>query len=244
MKEEIVYIHFETVDSTNNWVKAHAGQLDPHALSCISAASQTAGRGRFKRTWISPKGENIYATFFLTIPKEASYLANLGQILGYSCVEVLRKLGFSPELKWPNDILLRRKKVAGILVEALSVKEGLGIVLGIGINVNTEQEILEIIDRPAISLQQVQKKPWKREQILQALAVCFRENFLILCEKGFSYFHPLFEEILAYKGERIQCSEGPYIIEGVCKGVSVEGFLKLTLDSGEERMLHSGEIIF
>lgn len=240
---KVTYIHFETLDSTNNWVKQHAHIFDPHHLSCVTARKQTAGRGRFKRSWLSPKGENIYATFFLTVPFQAPYLANLGQILGYSCYKMLKKKDFKPQLKWPNDILLEGKKVAGILTEAISLKEYIGVALGIGINVDTDQALLETIDRPAISLAQISQKKWKWKELLEALSQELVVNIALLKKDGFKVFQASFEKALAYKDKRITCVEGEKKIQGVCRGVTAQGFLRVEINSGKEIEVSSGEIL-
>src|ERR1700722_12425114 len=112
MRKNIFYFHFDTIDSTNTWAKKNARTLDPDHLTCITAQEQTAGRGRFKRAWTADRAQNILATLFFTLPKDSPILLNLGQILSLSCVKVLEKRGFSPQIKWPNDLLLSGKKVA------------------------------------------------------------------------------------------------------------------------------------
>src|SRR5690348_7786351 len=116
-QKKIHYIHFDTIDSTNTWAKQHASSLDPEVLTCITTQAQTAGRGRFSRKWISPKGKNICATLYFTVPQDYPHVANLAQLLSLSCVQVLKSRGFDPQIKWPNDILLEKKKVGGVLCE-------------------------------------------------------------------------------------------------------------------------------
>jgi len=113
--KSISYIHFDTIDSTNTWAKNNAKTLDPDQITCITALEQTAGRGRWLRKWISPKGQNIYATIYFCLSKNCKQLSNVGQILSLSCAKVLKSKGFLPQIKWPNDLLLEKKKVAGVL---------------------------------------------------------------------------------------------------------------------------------
>src|SRR5690242_2426664 len=95
--KNIYYIHFDSIDSTNTWTKKNAATLDPDQLTCVTALEQTAGRGRFFRKWLSPKGQNIYASFFFCLPADCPYIINLGQVLSLSCITVLKKKGFSPK---------------------------------------------------------------------------------------------------------------------------------------------------
>jgi BirA family transcriptional regulator, biotin operon repressor / biotin---[acetyl-CoA-carboxylase] ligase len=169
MHENIDFIHFTTLDSTQTWAKRHAESLDPHRITCVTAEHQTAGVGQFKRRWFSPKGGNIHATFYFTLPKDSLLLTHLAQLMSLSCAKVLRAKGFQPEMKWPNDLLLAKKKVAGILCELLSLQDDWGILLGIGINLNMSEEHLQQIDQPATSLAQNSGRTWKVEEILPPL---------------------------------------------------------------------------
>lgn len=240
--KNICYIHFDTIDSTNTWAKKHAHSLDPDQLTCITALEQTAGRGRFFRKWISPKGENIYATLYFQIPKGWPYLVNLSQVLSLSCISVLKKKEFQPQVKWPNDILLEGKKVAGILCETISADDHTGVILGIGINVNMSNEMLNAIDQPATSLSQLTGRIWTLEQILEPLLKQFLNDLQTLEEKGFAPFHSLYEELLAYKGEVISCSDGIQTIKGICHSVNPDGRLNLLLPDGTLKTLSAGEI--
>src|SRR6185436_13745053 len=160
---KIHYITLDSVDSTNNWVKSHLADLKP--LTCVTAEEQTAGRGRFKRHWISPRGENIYASLYLTVPLGSGYLPNLGQIMAFACAKVLRGLGLKALLKWPNDILIQDKKIAGVLTETVTKDDEIGVILGIGLNVNMSQESLNTIGVPATSLFDQSKKKWDRQEL-------------------------------------------------------------------------------
>jgi len=238
------YIHFDSIDSTNTWTKQNAHLLKTAEVTCITALEQTAGRGRWQRTWVSPKGENIYATLFFCLPENCPYIANLGQVLSLSCATVLLSKGFSPQIKWPNDLLLGTAKLGGILLERNGDRVELGIALGIGINVDISQDILDSIDQPAISLNQLSGHTWKLEQILNPLVSQFLEDLELLLEKGFVPFQKAFEDFLAYKGKKITCTDGTTETCGICSSVDKEGKLHLKLPSGEMLALNSGEIKF
>lgn len=240
--KNIHYIHFDTIDSTNTWTKKNAASLDPHQLTCVTALEQTAGRGRFLRKWISPKGQNIYATLYFCLPKECPYLVNLGQILSLSCITILKKKGFDPRIKWPNDILLEGKKIAGVLCETASFEDRIGIVLGIGINVNMSKESLETIDQPATSLAQLSGQTWTLEQILEPMLQQFLKDLDILKTQGFEPFRQTYDQLLAFKGEAITCNDGAQSIKGVCHSVNADGRLKLLLPDGKVSILSAGEL--
>ncbi len=240
----ICYIHFSTLDSTNNWAKANAHTFDPNQITCITALEQTAGRGRWLRKWVSPKGENLYASIYLCLARDFPYLSNLGQVLSFSCSKILKKRGFSPQIKWPNDILLSGKKVAGVLAEAIMFEDRIGIILGIGLNVNMSKELLQSINQPATSLAQLSDQNWAAQQILEALLKQFLKDLDTLQTKGFPPFVPAYEQLLAYKGQLITCHDGLEPIKGVCRSVSRDGRLNLQLSDGTVALISSSEIKF
>ncbi len=240
--KNIHYIHFDTIDSTNTWTKKNASTLDPNQLTCVTALEQTAGRGSFGRKWISPKGQNIYATLFFCVPLGCPYLNNIGQILSLSCVTVLKKKGFHPQIKWPNDLLLSGKKVAGILCETTLFDDTIGIVLGIGINVNMQQDYLDMIDQPATSLSQLSGQTWTLEQIIEPILKEFIKDLEILETHGFKPFLSAYEGLLSSKGKAISCHDGIHTFKGICHSINSDGRLNLLLPDGQMKILSAGEI--
>lgn len=246
--KHVNYIHFHSIGSTSTWAKENAAILDPHQITCITAQEQTAGRGRFQRKWLSPKGVNLCATFYFCVPLKSSRIPNLGQILCISCCSTLKFFGFSPLIKWPNDILLNEKKVAGILcetmqLESLKEEELLSTALGIGININTNDETLNGIDQPATSLKQVSHQEWSIEKLLQKLSSYFVEDLDALLSKGFEPFASTFDELLAFKGKHVNIQDGSRVLSGVCRSISKTGNLVLLSDSGEKIEAFAGSMI-
>jgi BirA family transcriptional regulator, biotin operon repressor / biotin---[acetyl-CoA-carboxylase] ligase len=186
--KNINYLHFDTLDSTNTWTKNNAHALDPHQITCVTAAMQTAGIGRFKKPWVSPKGENIYATLYFTLPKASSVLPHLALLLSFSCAKMLRAKGFHPEIKAPNDLLIEKKKVAGILCEVIDLNGVWGVILGIGLNVNMSQEHLDAIDQPATSLLQISGRAWDFDELLPPLIEQFFEDLAHVEKVGWEAF--------------------------------------------------------
>ncbi|MCI0382629.1 MAG: biotin--[acetyl-CoA-carboxylase] ligase [Chlamydiae bacterium] len=161
--------HFKKIDSTNTWAKQNRNQLDWEGFSCIWADEQTKGKGRLGRVWLSPKG-NLYFSIFFTIPNSTaiklSILPFFSELASKSCEKLLQKYGFTPQIKKPNDLLIKEKKVAGVLTETWEEKEKIAVVIGIGLNVNTEKEFLQLIDQPATSLKEESGKEWDIKKIL------------------------------------------------------------------------------
>lgn len=237
---KVQYVHLDTVDSTNNWVKSHLSELS--SLTCVTAQEQTSGRGRFKRHWVSPHGENIYATLYLVVPLGSGYLANIGQIMAFACAKVLRGIGFEAELKWPNDILIQGRKIAGILTETVTEDQEIGVIIGIGINVNMPTASLEAIGVPATSLLQLSQKKWDLQEVTELVMNHFIHDLEVLKKSGFAPFQAPFEKMLAYKGQEITITDGAQTIKGICHSITKDGRLQLQLPSGEIKMLTAGEV--
>jgi BirA family biotin operon repressor/biotin-[acetyl-CoA-carboxylase] ligase len=242
--QKINYIHFDVIDSTNTWTKNHAHTLEQDQLTCITAMEQTAGRGRWFRKWVSPRDQNIYASIYFCLPRHSPYIANLSQTLSLSCATALKKQGLHPQIKWPNDLLLEGKKFAGVLCETVSFEDRIGIVLGIGINVNMTTDFLNLIDQPATSLAQLSGHSWTFEQILEPLLHQFLIDLELLKNKGFEALLPAYDEILARKGEQVCCHDGLQPLKGIFHSIDPSGKLNLELPSGQIIKISSGEVLF
>lgn len=223
---EIERIHFETIDSTQDFAKKHDGQFDPKKITCITAGSQTAGRGRIKgRSWVSNKG-NLHMTLFFVAPFDP----NLAQIVAFSVAKVLERIHVSSSIKWPNDLLHQGEKICGCMVETTEH----GLIIGIGLNVNAPIET----DQPATSLFEITKKTWD----LEPIAINIIEEFLKNWKKGFQKLRDEFEHMLAYKGEKVRVHIGKEQIEGIYIGITKKGHLQIQKENGTIVEILSGEI--
>jgi len=180
-------ISFEKLDSTNKYAKDNIKTLADKTV--ISADCQTNGYGRFQRVWIDVGSENIYMTFVL---KPSGILqevhANLTQYLSVVLCKQLEEINLSPTIKFPNDVLLNGKKISGILAESITKSGKLkGIVLGIGINLNSKAESLKIIDQPATSISLELGQKINKQEFMQKLIQNFFKNYDEFLEKGFEY---------------------------------------------------------
>jgi BirA family biotin operon repressor/biotin-[acetyl-CoA-carboxylase] ligase len=139
------YLYVETCPSTQRLLG------EEHSEGAVALTEeQTEGRGRLGRRWLSPAGVSLLFSILLEPPVETARLPELSLVAGQACAAAIAAVtGVKPEVKLPNDILISRRKVAGILAEA---REG-RVVLGIGVNVNVRKEDLPTeVDRPATSL--------------------------------------------------------------------------------------------
>ncbi len=242
MVEKVTHIHLEKVNSTNNYAKDNYHHFDLNHITRITADEQTAGRGRFNRSWVSPKGENIYLTYFFTSGKNLMDLNNLAQILSLSTTKLMGKLGLSPHIKWPNDVLISGKKIAGILCETIDLHDKFGVVLGMGINVNMPKKALDQIDQPATSLLVEMGKKQERAPLIKMLEGFFIEDYHLYKRDGFKPFYMSYDALLTHKGKPITLKQNGHSISGTLHSLNPDGRLNILLDNGEIQTLSSGEI--
>lgn len=235
-------IELDVIDSTNTYAKKHSKQLSKTEITCITAEEQTSGRGRYQRKWISPKGVNIYATFYFTLPPDTLHIISLAQLMAISLANVLIHEGLNPEIKWPNDIRLSGKKLSGILCEMQFHPHIAEVFLGIGINVNLDEKSASEIDQPATSLLIETKKAWDKKSLLKKIQQQFVKDLEKFKEEGFSPFHKQFEKLLAFKGETIRCFDGRNVWVGVCHSLTEDGQLNLLLPDNTIHTVLSGDI--
>lgn len=236
-------IHLDKVDSTNTYAKKHISEFQNDEIVCITAEEQTAGRGRFQKTWYSPRDLNIYATFYFRLPLHSIHLSSIGQILTLSLSLVLLKEGFQLNIKWPNDVQINSKKLAGVLCETIYQKDHVDVILGIGINVNMTAEQLSHIDQPATSLLIETQHIWDREVLLKKIQKQFLADLKKFQLEGFTPFHSQFENLLAYKGQTIRYFDGHKEWVGICHSITNDGQLNIYLPNKEIHTFSSGEIV-
>jgi len=242
MSQEVTHIHLKVVPSTNTWAKENYTHFDTNKVTRITASEQTQGRGRFNRSWISPKDVNIYATYFFSIKKNGADLNNLSQLLCLSVVKMLHHQKLSPQIKWPNDVLIHGKKIAGILCEVIDLKEQHGVVIGAGINVNMSKEDLDLIDQPATSLLKEAGEVLSLDFILSLLDQFFLQDLQLYKAEGFKPFYKTYDSLLTHKGQPVTLHQGGETITGTLHSLNPDGRLNLLLDTGEIKTVSTGEI--
>lgn len=144
---EVHIIHLDEISSTNDYVKQNIQNLED--MSVIYTDRQTSGHGRLGRTWVDTGEENLFMTLVLKPFKDLNPIyPNFTQYLSVILALVLEEeYNLKPQIKWPNDVLINGKKIAGILSEGTTKgTEFLGLALGLGVNLNTSVETLAKIE--------------------------------------------------------------------------------------------------
>lgn len=236
--------HFDSIQSTNTWVKEQLDQFDLKALTLVTAAEQTGGRGRFHRQWISPKDLNIYATFLFFIPTLRTDLGNIPQLLALSAAESLSPLTDKVRMKWPNDLVIGNKKLGGILCEVGQSRDFWGVITGIGININMPESLLQTIDRPATSILSETGAQHEIDPLIEQLADQFKRHIQQFLKEG---FEPFFETIRSRMVHRLndplRFSDFKKTHEGLYKGLNPDGSMDLLLPDGTLKRCVSGELL-
>jgi BirA family biotin operon repressor/biotin-[acetyl-CoA-carboxylase] ligase len=181
-------------------------------------------------------------TYFFCVSSTCTFVHNLGQLLSISCSKLLEHSGFTPQIKWPNDVLVENKKIAGILCEIVPLEEKFAVVLGIGLNINMDSDTVSAIDQPATSLQLLSGQEWSLDETLYKLSKYFLEDLSTLQKKGFTPFHSYYEKHLAFKGQLVTVQDGNRIIQGLCHELSPQGHLIIVSSSGEHVEVHAGSL--
>lgn len=234
--------YHDVVGSTNDealaWTEKGASDL-----SLIVADEQTKGRGRMDRKWLTPPGSALAMSLIL-LPTdiERANPARMTGLLALSLTETLLKLGLRPQIKWPNDVLLGGRKVAGILVESTWTGDELNaIVLGMGVNVlSASVPPSEQILFPATSVEDELGQSLDRIELLKSIlgrVLDWRPKL------GTDEFLEAWEKNLAFRGQQVQVEAGSgKPIMGEVLGLDPDGGLRLRDEHGKSIIVQFGEV--
>jgi BirA family transcriptional regulator, biotin operon repressor / biotin---[acetyl-CoA-carboxylase] ligase len=234
--------HFDQLGSTNEEAMrlANTGALEG---TLVVSENQTRGRGRLGRRWTCPYGKGVLGSLILRpkiAPQEVSKITIAASI---AIAETIRKVSDQPAMiKWPNDIMIGDKKVAGILIEMQAEMDMVRhLIIGFGINVNLEPaDFTENGIRNATSMKMETNKTFIRKELLQDLLVALE----LRCAEAVQNYSGLLDKLRQLSmtlGKRIQVSSPDGTIEGQAVDVDENGFLIVRLDSGEQKRLNSGD---
>ena len=211
------------------------GPDDP-AGAIATTDHQTAGRGRHGRTWVEAPGTSVLLSVLLRPPpgRPAPQLSLVGGVAAAIAVE--EALGLAAQIKWPNDVMVDRRKVAGVLAEA---RDGV-VVLGIGINVNQMRDQLPADTRvAAASLRTIDGRVHDRERLLDSLLAMLDDLYTRWCEDGLD---AVYEDLGArdfLRGRRVT-ADG---VAGTAQMIDRDGRLLVSTGSGLVAV-ESGEVVF
>jgi BirA family transcriptional regulator, biotin operon repressor / biotin---[acetyl-CoA-carboxylase] ligase len=234
--------------STNTSLRALGEQGSPEGTIAFADA-QTAGRGQAGKVWISPPQRNLYVSILLRptmLPTQAPLMSLLAAV---ALVDTLRQEGAVCGIKWPNDVLIGGRKVAGILTEMETARDAIRfVVVGIGVNVNMTQEEIERhlgpIAHTATSLQVALGRDIGREPLLAALMASLERWYERFAGEGVEVLHAAWESRSLMRGRRISARTHETAWQGVAEGIDQAGRLVLRQDGGVAVVLTSAEVRF
>ncbi len=239
------YVHHLETGSTNEDALALAARGAPHG-TIVVAESQTAGRGRLRRSWDSPRGLGLYVSLLFTRPLAAHQALQTPLIIALALSRTLRsRYALEAMIKWPNDILLRGRKVAGILAEMqLDQDEARTLVIGVGVNVNQEPDHFrgEFRVRPTSLAIELHGRIHRSELLTSFLEESERvyDRF---STQGFRAFLDEFEALSAIVGKEVTITAGSESVSGVVLGFTREGALRLAPQGGHgEQIIWVGDV--
>ncbi|MGB6135872.1 MAG: bifunctional biotin--[acetyl-CoA-carboxylase] ligase/biotin operon repressor BirA [Shewanella sp.] len=223
--------YFDDTNSTNAFMLGHAAELKSGDI-CV-AEYQSAGRGRRGRKWISPYGHHIYASLFWRFNQDITKASGFSLVVGCAIVEVLKDFGVEGlGLKWPNDIYLDHKKLAGILIEvSQTTSQYTDLVIGFGINMSMSAEQGELIDQPWSDLSTMARMPDKTALLIKLHAQLKRD--LQLFEKhGLSEFATRWNAHDLFINREVTLTMSPNAVTGICRGIDSQGAILLETEQG------------
>ena len=231
-------IRLSTVDSTNRYVRDEAATLWAKSgfadgLVVVSAEHQTAGRGQRGNTWNSNAGENLLFSILIR-PGEALKVAEqflLSQTVALALHGAMKSYDIDTRLKWPNDIYVGKRKLAGVLVEldysGTFVEQA---IIGVGINVN--QVLFPVMDRIPVSMKMLQGRNFVTDEILETVIGCFERYYAELCKGNAEAITAQYTALLLGLNERCCYIDAAGPFEGVIEGVENDGHLLVRRSDG------------
>ncbi|MGE7960693.1 bifunctional biotin--[acetyl-CoA-carboxylase] ligase/biotin operon repressor BirA [Pseudomonas sp. NPDC089530] len=231
---------FDSIDSTNAEALRAVERSVP-APFLVLAERQTAGRGRRGRKWVSPFAENVYYSLVLRIDGGMRQLEGLSLVVGLAVMQTLREFGIAGAgLKWPNDVLVGRKKIAGILLELVGDPADVcHVVLGVGINGNMQKA--DEVDQQWTSMRLESGNPVDRNQVIARLNMMLKAYLGRHQLEGFSSIRDEWERNHLWQGKAVSLIAGVNKIDGIVMGIDQQGALRLQVD-GVEKVYSGGEL--
>ena len=229
-------IHFETIDSTNTYLKENYEKLDNFTF--VSADFQSAGRGRNNRNWKSEKGENLLFSLLIKDKTLIDKFSSLSVISAFSIIKALNLEYLS--IKWPNDIYYKDSKLCGILLEAVTRNEIECLIIGIGLNVN-QREFVGEYKRTPTSLYQITNQTQDMRLLKDKIFNQIYYDFMKVKE-GYDFYNDI-KEYDYLKDREVYAEINNEVKQIKVLGIDSDYSLKVLQDN-KTYNLSSGEVTF
>ena len=233
----------EDVGSTNGWTVARCAQIPSKTL--VYTRNQTEGRGRNGRAWVSHPGESVAFSIVVDGLPSGTLLTWVPLLAGVSVVEIVKNLGVTGvSLKWPNDVLVDGKKLAGVLVEVLPDSR---MVVGVGVNIDSSLDSLPHATATSLALQGIEVKSIERE-LLEPIALRLDAHLRVAFRNNSEYAHVAWKKVVADHlstlGREVQWEPvGQAKKIGVVRDLAYDGGLVVReVSSLEDCVIRSGDV--
>ena len=235
------YRYFDTLDSTNSFLRSRIEEF-PDGTAVIADA-QSRGRGRLRRHWVSPPGVNLYLSVLLKPVAPPLLAPQLSLVAAAAVLRALHAEGCGEaRVKWPNDILWRGRKMAGILCEMEAEADLIhGVIIGIGVNVNT-RAFPPALRRTATSVRAALGRPVSRPALAAGILNRLDEGYAEWIRGGFSAVACFLNEHSFLSGREVIVSLTREKLRGRVERITEAGLLRVILASGEAQEITSGEV--
>ena len=238
----VTVLNFDSIDSTNTEALKQA-RLGAEEGLCVVARQQTAGRGRHGRAWVSEKDAGLYFSIVLRPKIETQYLSLLTLMSGVAVHDALAEFGIDADIKWVNDLLVREKKICGILAETADTNDGPAVVVGIGINLKSSNFPPEIADNATSIADETNQKVTFEE--LSAVLTRYISYFYstLSGEKGPGRIIEEWRRRSSYfSGKRVRVVLEGESVHGITDGLESNGALRLRKDDGNLLIVQAGDV--
>jgi BirA family biotin operon repressor/biotin-[acetyl-CoA-carboxylase] ligase len=235
----------ETVDSTNRYARKLIKNGFGEGVVII-ADKQTKGRGRFGRKWYSPSGMGVWMSIILSPINSEDLIVVTNYICALSIVEAIYDLILlKGEIKWPNDILISKKKVGGILSEFVKIEREKGLIIaGLGININQDYEDFPIdLQEIATSLNIECGCKLSREEVIVSVLRFLEKNYLSAKSKGVDFIFKKWISWCTTIGKKIRVITSEKYFEGIAETIKPEGKLIIRNNEGKMKEITPSDII-
>jgi BirA family transcriptional regulator, biotin operon repressor / biotin---[acetyl-CoA-carboxylase] ligase len=236
--------HFFKIDSTNTVAMRLGEEGEPHG-TVVLAEEQSAGRGRAGRSWLSEKSSGIHCTMLLRPPIPTAHASLRTLVAGLAARDAAAEdLDTAPDIRWPNDLLVRGRKFSGILTEMRAEPDRMHYaVIGIGINVNQTKMPAEIADI-ATSLRIESGKVHSRLELLVRLLRHFDRYYNQFLAEGSAPIIRRFSQVSSYfEGKRVRITTATETYTGSTTGLEPSGVLRVARDDGRGvELVLSGDV--
>lgn len=236
-------IFYKETGSTNLDAKKLAEEGAPEG-TLVVADQQTAGRGRRGRTWISPAGESIYMTILLRPNCEPGQVSSVTLVMALAVMEAMKELTFAEcGIKWPNDVVINKKKVCGILTEmSLDMDSIHYVVVGTGINVNQKSFDKEI-SQTATSLAIELGENINRNKLVSRIMYFFEKNYEIYKQTyDMSLLVDKYNDFLINRGKEVRVLDPKGEYAGIALGIDDKGQLLVKKEDETIVEVYAGEV--